>query len=62
MKELVWRRSSHTVRDECVEIADAGGSAAIRDSKDPRGAQLRFSTGSWHSFLAHIKAGEHDRP
>ena len=62
MKELVWHKSSHTVRDECVEVADTGGSAAIRDSKNPRGAQLRVKTRSWHSFLANLKAGGYDRP
>lgn len=62
MKELVWRKSSHTVRDECVEIAETGGSAAIRDSKNPSGPQLRVPTGSWQSFIAQLKAGEYDRP
>ena len=62
MSEMVWRKSSYTVRDECVEIAEAGGSAAIRDSKNPHGAQLRVPTGSWRSFLAGIKAGGYDRP
>lgn len=62
MSELDWRKSSYTGRDECVEIAEAGGSAAIRDSKNPRGAELRVSAGSWGSFLAHIKAGGYDRP
>ena len=62
MRELDWRKSSYTGRNECVEIAEADGSAAVRDSKNPRGAQLRVSAGSWRSFLAHLKAGEHDRP
>ncbi len=62
MAERDWRKSSYTVRDECVEITEVGGSAAIRDSKNPRGTQLRVSTGSWRSFLAHVKAGEYDRP
>lgn len=62
MSTLVWRKSSYTGRDECVEVAEAGGSAAIRDSKNPRGAQLRVPTGSWGSFLADLKAGRYDRP
>lgn len=62
MSEMVWRKSSYTVRDECVEVAKADDSAAVRDSKDPRGGQLRVSAGSWRSFLAGIKAGGYDRP
>lgn len=60
MRELDWRKSSYTARDECVEIADAGGSAAVRDSKNPRGAQLRVPTGRWQSFVARIKGGHYD--
>lgn len=62
MSELAWRKSSRSGRtDECVEIAEAGGSAAVRDSKNPRGAQLRVSAGSWQSFLAQLKEGHYDR-
>lgn len=61
MRELDWRKSSYTARDECVEVAESGGSAAVRDSKNPRGAQLRVSTATWGSFLTHLKAGGYDR-
>lgn len=59
--ELVWRKSSRSWRDECVEVAEAGGSAAVRDSKNPRGAQLRIAAGRWQSFLVQIKGGHYDR-
>lgn len=62
MRELDWRKSSYTGRDECVEVAEAGDAAAVRDSKNPSGAQLRFSTGSWQSFVAQLKAGHYDLP
>ncbi len=61
MSELVWRKSSRSGRtEECVEVAGAGDSAAVRDSKNPRGAQLRVTTGSWQSFLTRIKDGYYD--
>lgn len=60
MRELGWRKSSYTGRDECVEVAEAGGSAAVRDSKDRNGAQLRVPTGSWQSFVAQLKEGHYD--
>ncbi|WP_327355797.1 DUF397 domain-containing protein [Streptomyces sp. NBC_01304] len=43
---------------ECVEVAtNLPGSVAVRDSKQPRGATLRFSTAAWHSFLREAGAG-----
>lgn len=61
MSELVWRKSSRSGRtDECVEVAGVGGSAAVRDSKNPHGAQLRVPAGSWQSFLAQLKDGHYD--
>jgi hypothetical protein len=37
-----WRKSSHSGSNaaECVELADAAGAVAVRDSKDPDGPVL----------------------
>ncbi|MFE6053379.1 DUF397 domain-containing protein [Kitasatospora sp. NPDC056446] len=54
-----WRKSTHSGgQGACVEIAvpDAG-EVAVRDSKDPRGPQLRFSTEAWNAFAAAAAAG-----
>jgi hypothetical protein len=63
-----WRKSSHSGNGSCVEIAPVPGAAstvvgsrdviAVRDSKDPRGPALTFTTRQWRSFAAGIKAGE----
>jgi hypothetical protein len=46
---------------DCVEVASLGaGVAAVRDSKDPSGAVLTFSAGSWRRFLTKVKAGQFD--
>lgn len=60
MKKLVWHKSSHTVRDECVEVAETDASTAVRDSKNPRGAQLRFPARRWQSFVTQLKDGHYD--
>jgi hypothetical protein len=37
-----------------------GGGAAVRDGKDPEGAQLRFDAAEWAAFTAAVRAGEFD--
>jgi len=54
----LWRKSTYSGGNgSCVEIADLGAAAAIRDSKDPSGPKLIFATDEWRSFLDSIKAG-----
>jgi hypothetical protein len=49
------RGSSHCEGGgNCVEIALLAEGAAIRDSKNPAGPELRFPTTTWQGFLARI--------
>ncbi|MFI0424970.1 DUF397 domain-containing protein [Spongiactinospora gelatinilytica] len=60
---LSWRKSSYSGANnsDCVEVATLpGGGRAIRDSKDVRGAVLRFSAAEWAWFVGNIKTGEFD--
>ena len=53
-----WRKSSHSGGNmgECVEVATKfPGVVALRDSKNPDGPILTFTTTEWRSFLSHIK-------
>jgi hypothetical protein len=54
-----WRKSSHSGgQGACVEIAGpAAGAVAVRDSKDPLGPQLFFSTEAWNAFASAAAAG-----
>ncbi len=42
MTPLVWRKSSFTGNENCVEVALVAGGFAVRDSKDPGGPVLVF--------------------
>lgn len=61
---LNWRkgtRSNGSGGSNCVEVADLpAGGAAVRDSKNPGGTVLRFTSGEWLAFLESVKDGEFD--
>ena len=53
-----WRTSSHsTGGNDCVEVAQAGTSCLVRDSKNPDGAHLAVGPQRWAALLGHIKDG-----
>ena len=53
-----WRKSSRSTRgDDCVEVAQAGTSCLIRDSKNPDGARLAVRPQAWAAFISDIKHG-----
>ncbi|HCU94397.1 MAG TPA: DUF397 domain-containing protein [Actinobacteria bacterium] len=53
-----WRKSSYSnTGANCVEVARTrSGKVAVRDSKNPDGAVLRFSLDEWKKFVAKIQA------
>lgn len=57
-----WRKSSHSGSNggQCVEVAgdamDLGRLVAVRDSKDPDGPKLLFTTAQWRAFTTRVKA------
>lgn len=42
----------------CVEVAVGTENVHVRDSKDPDGPVLKFTSGEWTAFLAGVNAGE----
>lgn len=59
---VAFRKSSFSgaVNPNCVEVGFVTAEVLLRDSKNPRGAVLRFTTDEWRAFLAGVKAGEFD--
>ena len=55
-----WRKSSCSYgTGDCVQIAAQGGVCiAVRDSKNPQGAILRFTPTSWCNFVASVRLDE----
>ena len=50
--EITWRKSSYSSGNgECVEIGWPDEAVAVRDSKNPDGPTLTFSTRGWRDFL-----------
>jgi hypothetical protein len=57
----VWRKSSYSNGNggSCVEVADHfPGVIPVRDSKDPHGPALVFTTDAWTSFVDAVRTGE----
>ena len=60
-ERLNWRKARRSMNaGNCTEVAVAAGVVAVRDSKDPHGPVLRYSAGSWRSFLVTAKMGNLD--
>jgi hypothetical protein len=55
-----WRRASFCASGECVEVTQQNSMIVMRDSKEPRGHMLYYTTQEWQSFVRSIKAGEFD--
>ena len=65
LSRATWRKSSYSngTGGSCVEIAELTDPAsehqiAVRDSKNPNGPILAFTSREWHAFTTGIKAGE----
>jgi hypothetical protein len=57
---MAWHKSSYSSSNggNCVEVAvNVPGAAPVRDSKDPHGPALVFSTDAWSAFLTDVKSG-----
>jgi hypothetical protein len=60
---VAWRKSSYSDgTGNCVEVAEAGGLIAIRDTKGGgHGAVLEFAEAAWREFVAGTKIGNQSR-
>ncbi|MFI6790430.1 DUF397 domain-containing protein [Nonomuraea sp. NPDC050383] len=59
----MWRKSTRSGPDggNCVEVAQlSGGHRGVRDSKNPTGPALIFTSSEWDAFIDGAKNGEFD--
>ena len=58
-----WIKSSFSgYNTDCVEISGISGEAVrVRDSKNPRGGTLNFTTREWDAFIKGVRNGEFGR-
>jgi hypothetical protein len=57
---LLWRKSSYSGVDACVEVALLDNKIVVRDSKCPDGSELTFTPGEWRAFVRGVRDGEFD--
>lgn len=63
LSSVRWFKSSHSGGgQDCVEVAFVGhGSVGVRDSKNPSGPALVFSSAQWSVFTAELVRGAFTR-
>lgn len=58
---VTWRKSTRSnTEGQCVEVADLDDGRAVRDSKNPTGPALAFTTAQWSAFTTGVQAGQFD--
>jgi prepilin-type processing-associated H-X9-DG protein len=62
LSRAVWRKSTQSHTNGCVEVAFVDGHVAVRDSKDRSGPVLVFTSFEWEAFLGGVRQGEFDGP
>ena len=64
LSAVKWRKASQSGHQggDCVEVAGVARVVAVRDSKDPDGPKLAFSSSEWRAFASRITSGAHDLP
>jgi len=58
LSEAVWRKSTRSATNGCVEVAFLDGHVAVRDSKNQHGPVLVFLPHEWEAFVGGVRDGE----
>lgn len=58
--DIGWRASSYSgSQGNCVEVGNAQGTIAVRDTKNRQDATLVFEAQTWSGFLTALKTGRY---
>ena len=54
---LQWRKATYSSGNggNCIQVATADHTVAVRDSKGPDGPRLAFKTNAWQAFATRLK-------
>ena len=58
----LWRKSTKSSHGGCVEVRFVADYVQIRNSREPDGPILVFTTDEWDAFLAGAQEREFDSP
>jgi Domain of unknown function (DUF397) len=59
LSDAVWRKSTYSGANGCVEVAVVDGQVAVRDSKQQgAGPVLVFTAHEWEAFVGGVCSGE----
>ena len=62
LSRAVWRTSTYSGGNGCVEVASVDGQVGVRDSKDREGPMLVFTANEWEAFIGGARDGEFELP
>jgi hypothetical protein len=62
LSRAVWRKSTRSGVNGCVEVAFVQNSVAVRDSKDSASPVLVFTAHEWDAFIGGARNGEFELP
>ena len=62
LSSAVWRKSTYSNANGCVEVAFIDNRVAVRDSKDRTGPVLVFDRHEWEAFIGGARDGEFELP
>ena len=57
---LTWRTALSCNGGSCVQVAVAGQTVLVGDSKTPNGPILSYSPAEWREFVFGVKSGDFD--
>ena len=56
--QKVWRKSTYSTVQNCVEVAIGDTEVSVRNSRFPDGPQLDYTPEEWNAFIAGAKDGQ----